>query len=255
MALIGPVAAGWLPGDNVDGPYSGTAFNNLANNNGTGSGALASTAYRLYCQTGGPSAGQITDWGQLTNLSASGPGNGGVAQTVGNGAPIGIPINIIGVNSASGTESTFSGFVGCANTNTNAQGGSTHQALENNVAQINDFAIAAYPSSQVDQAVYAASSIYYLANGVFNTNPYQKTVTLNNGSAYVATRMKLNSVSATGGDGAEQHVPDRPDAVQRLQHHDGPGLDRSLPQLDLRLEQLLHQGQGPVDGAQSTTPS
>jgi hypothetical protein len=195
--LIGPVAAGWLPGDPVDGPYSGTPFSNLLNNNGTGSGALASTAYRLYCQTGGQSAGQITDWGQLTNLSASGPGNGGVAQTVGNGAPIGIPINIIGVNSASGTESTFSSFVGCSTTNTNAQGGSTHQALENNVAQINDFAVAAYPSSQVDQAVYAASSLYYMANGVYNTNPYQKTVTLNNGNAYPATRMKLNGVSAT----------------------------------------------------------
>ena len=68
---IGPVAKGWLPGDNVTGPYSGTAFANVNNNdNGASSTNPTSTAYRLWCVTtpGTSATSQITDWGQLTNL-------------------------------------------------------------------------------------------------------------------------------------------------------------------------------------------
>jgi hypothetical protein len=61
--VIGDVDEGWLPGDSASGPYSGTAFANVANNdNGGGAG---STAYRLWCAT---DSTRITDWGQLTNL-------------------------------------------------------------------------------------------------------------------------------------------------------------------------------------------
>lgn len=102
--LIGPVAKGWLPGDPVTGPYSGTAFSNV-NNNDNG-GTNQSTAYRLWCAEGGTGAtGQITDWGQLTDLgpklqfvSASlSPSSSTVTlpSTVG-GQPVTIPSSIVG---------------------------------------------------------------------------------------------------------------------------------------------------------------
>jgi hypothetical protein len=129
--LIGPVADGWLPGDPTNcgtggggTACSGTPFTDVNNTSG-----LTSVPYRLFCQHGPagalgsatPNESQITDWGQLTNLSAA--ANGGTAQTVGNGAPIGVPIRIVGINSGSGTVATMYAFdqsgVG-QNTNTGA---------------------------------------------------------------------------------------------------------------------------------------
>jgi hypothetical protein len=66
--VVGPVASGWLPGDPVTGPFSGTALaiTGISNADGT-SGGATSTAYRLWCAK--PTSGnQITDWGQLTNI-------------------------------------------------------------------------------------------------------------------------------------------------------------------------------------------
>ena len=76
---IGPVAAGWLPGDPTNcvaagsgsPACSGTPFSNVVG--GTGTGAT-SVAYRLWCAT---DSTRITDWGQLTNLAGG--------KTVGNG--------------------------------------------------------------------------------------------------------------------------------------------------------------------------
>lgn len=62
--LIGPVAAGWLPGDPVDGPYTGQAFSEV-DNEVSGTVSQSSVAYNLWCATG---TARITDWGQLTNL-------------------------------------------------------------------------------------------------------------------------------------------------------------------------------------------
>lgn len=59
---IGEVVNGWLPGDSVTGPYSGTPFVNI--NNGGGTSDPSSVAYRLWCTH----TNQITDWGQLTDL-------------------------------------------------------------------------------------------------------------------------------------------------------------------------------------------
>ena len=64
---VGPVAAGWLPGDPLDGPYSGTAFSDVDNTVG-GVVSQSSVAYNLWCNTG---TGKISDWGQLTNLGPS----------------------------------------------------------------------------------------------------------------------------------------------------------------------------------------
>ena len=46
---LGPVAAGWLPGDPVNGPYSGTAFTDISNIDLDGGGGYGSEAFRLYC--------------------------------------------------------------------------------------------------------------------------------------------------------------------------------------------------------------
>ena len=65
---VGPVAAGWLPGD----PTSGASNNGTQVTSVSNVGALdQSEAFRMWCQPqsgGNPSANQIYDWGQLTNL-------------------------------------------------------------------------------------------------------------------------------------------------------------------------------------------
>ena len=205
--VVGPVAAGWLPGDPVGGPYTGTPFATVSNaDNG---GGANSTAYRLWCQKGGT---QITDWGQLTNLSASGVGNGGVAKTVGNGAPVGIPVRIMGVNPLSGTTKTFTGFINgsasttCADGNGNAANdpnpatapspNSAHVSLENNTSQTGDYAAADFPGDTASQAVEVATTLYFASNGVLNTVPYSGSVTIG-GSTITASKMTLNGSPPT----------------------------------------------------------
>jgi hypothetical protein len=200
---IGPVAAGWIPGDPVGGPYTGTPFTNVAN------GDASSIAYRLWCAS---DSTKITDWGQLTNLSASGPGNGGVAQTVGNGAPIGLPIRILGVNSTSGTNATFTGFINgtaaakCGDTNGNAAvdpnpataptPNSKHIALENNSSQASDFAASDFPGDTASQAVEVATTLYYASNGVLNTVPYSGSVNIGS-TTLSASKISENNVLAS----------------------------------------------------------
>ena len=206
---IGPVAAGWIPGDPLAGPYTGTPLTKLYNNDN--GGAAGATAYRLYCAT---DSTRITDWGNLTNLSASGPGNGGVAKTVGNGAPIGIPIRIMGVNPASGTEATFTSFINgtapttCGTTNGNAANdpnpataptpNAIHVSLENNTSQTGDFAVSDFPGDVASQAVEVASTIYYASNGVLNTVPYSGSVTVGT-KTITASKVQLNGVTPNTG--------------------------------------------------------
>ena len=124
---------------------------------GSGLGGASSIAYRLWCQHGSSlTAGesQITDWGQLTNLTGT--------EVPGQGTPIGVPIRIIGVNAGSGTAATFNAFAksgigsgNCTSTsnfneNAASQGnpqvsqgpgpGNLEIALENDANQIGDFA-------------------------------------------------------------------------------------------------------------------
>jgi hypothetical protein len=202
---IGPVAQGWLPGNPVNGPYTGTAFTDVSNaDNGGGANA---TSYRLWCATG---TSRVTDWGQLTNLSASGPGNGGVAKTVGNGAPVGVPIRIMGVNPSSGTEATFTGFINgagtpaCSTTNGNAANdpnpataptpNSPHVALENNTSQVGDFAASDFPGDLASQAVEVATTLYYASNGVLNTVPFSGSATIGT-SSFTASKITENEIS------------------------------------------------------------
>ncbi len=63
--VVGPVANGWLPGDNpaTAGVHNGTKVGSISN-----AGAIdSSVAFRMWCTPHG-SAGSIGDWGQLTNL-------------------------------------------------------------------------------------------------------------------------------------------------------------------------------------------
>jgi len=200
---IGPVAKGWLPGDPVNGPYTGTPFTDVSNSDNTG--GANSTAYRLWCAT---DSTRITDWGQLTNLAGG--------KAVGQGTPIGIPIRIVGVNPSSGTVATFAGFAesgvtggGCtSNTNVNAavdpntatapSPNTPHVALENNASQIGDFAAKDFPGDLVDQAVEASTSLYYESNGVLNTVPYSAAVAIGTTSSAVS-KINLNEKAASAG--------------------------------------------------------
>jgi hypothetical protein len=136
------------------------------------------------------------------NASATGTPNLNFATTsklaVGQGLPVGIPVRIMGVNGSSGTEFTFQNFAesgvsgqGCASDmNANAANdpnpataptpNSGHIALENNSDQIDEFALGDFPGTDfADQAIEAATTLYIESNGVFNTNPYAGSVTIN----------------------------------------------------------------------------
>ena len=122
---------------------------------------------------------------------------------MGPGVPIGVPIRLMGVNTASGTEATFTSYAnsgastgGCSsNMNTNAASdpnpvtdtgtnATPHVALENNSDQIDQFANGDFPSPDyVDQAIEVATTLYIESNGVYNTNPYAAASTIN-GTSY-----------------------------------------------------------------------
>ena len=277
--VVGPVAAGWLPGDNP----SGSSFNGTKLTNITNTGALdTSVATRLWC------LGTINDWGQLENLGpnlevnvdttsgsstvtidsssgstfpatiangqtvtgpysnsgllpsgttvSSGAGTGtltlsnsatatgkftlifatGAAKlAVGSGEPIGVPIRILGVNTASGTTFTFSQFAqgstedsgtctdGSGGNYTNKyaandpnaatapSGNPAHVALENNAHQLELFSGADFPTSTVDQAIEEATSIYFMSYGVESTNPYVAATTIGS-TNYAVNILGLN---------------------------------------------------------------
>ena len=92
-ANIGPVAAGWEPGDsftcNTTHTCSGTAFSDV-DNVVNGTKGANSTAYRLWCAS---DSTRITDWGQLTNLSLGGPTLSSALST--SGAITSIPVNAL----------------------------------------------------------------------------------------------------------------------------------------------------------------
>ena len=178
---------------NLDGTPSGDG------NAGAGS---ASLAHAIWC------SGTINNWGQLTNI---GPFTHGVpSHAVGSGTVVtGLPINLIGVNPSSGTTGVWTKFVasgdsGCTNPNgpQTVVGTDTHQALENNASQIDDFATTDYtPGAQgtnsiTDQAVELATALYFVSYGVYKSNPWEKSVILTVGGA------RYNSLAAAHTTGA-----------------------------------------------------
>jgi hypothetical protein len=216
--LLGPVAAGWLPGDSVNGPYTGTAFTNLTNTTSSGlspAGDDNGVAYRIWCESDGAANGQITDWGQLTNLAGG--------KTVGNGQAIGVPVQVWGVNPSSGTESVFDTYINkgktgtyqsCSTTNTDTPAGAAHGvgnasdvALENNAANLAQLAAAdnglisgvsgsnRYGLSGVaGQAAELSAGLYYMSFGVTQTNNYATSTPIS-GVNIPAQVMKQNGVT------------------------------------------------------------
>src|ERR1700722_2204149 len=220
-AGIGPVADGWLPTDPTNcgtgggGACSGTPFTNISNTGINGGNGATSVAYRLFCQHGPsatPDTSQITDWGQLTNLGG---------KAVGDGPPIGVPIRIIGINSGSGTVSTFYNFaqsgigtpasgepatdcaggvgsVSSSDVDVNAASGpdpdvnqgppgtnfvqNPEVSLENDANQIGEFASANLPSGPADEATDIATSLYSMSFGVFGVNGNASTATIETGT-------------------------------------------------------------------------
>ena len=148
------------------------------------------------------------------------------ALAVGQGVPIGVPVRIMGINTASGTEATFASYAesgvsggGCAsNMNTNAASdpnpvtatgtnATPHVALENNSDQIDQFANGDFPSPDfVDQAIEVATSLYIESNGVYNTNPYAAASTIN-GVSYTGNKVGENGFSTTTGNLLTNHYP------------------------------------------------
>lgn len=140
----------------------------------------------------------------------------GTTLAVGAGAPVGVPIRIMGVNTASGTESTFASYAesgvasgGCSsNMDGNAakdpnpvtatgDNATPHIALENNSDQIDQFASGDFPSPDyVDQAIEVATTLYIESNGVYNTNPYAAASTVD-GTSYAGLKVEENGVSPT----------------------------------------------------------
>jgi hypothetical protein len=199
-------------------PCSGTPFTNITNTAISGGTGATSVAYRLFCRHGPsatPNTSQITDWGQLTNLSAA--NNGGTAEPVGDGAPIGVPIRITAINSGSGTVSAFynfaqsgigspavsadcgggSGTVSSSDVNVNAASGPDPEAdqgpagtsfvqnpevsVESDANQIGDFANANWPSDPADEAVDIATSLYSMSYGVFGVNAHASVASIESG--------------------------------------------------------------------------
>ena len=135
---------------------------------------------------------------------------------VGQGMPIGVPVRLMGVNTASGTEATFASYAesgvssgGCAsNMNTNdasdpnpvtktGDNATAHVALENNSDQLDQFANADFPAPDyVDQAIEVATTLYIESNGVYNTNPYAAASTID-GTSYTGVKVEENGSSPT----------------------------------------------------------
>ena len=133
------------------------------------------------------------------------------ALAVGAGAPIGVPVRILGVNGNSGTEATWASYANSgvgstgncsANMNTNAaldpnpvtavgDNATAHIALENNSDQVDQFAVTDFPGDTVSQAIEAATTLYIESDGVYNTNPYAAATTIA-GVGYSGLKVPLN---------------------------------------------------------------
>ena len=74
---------------------------------------------------------------------------------------------------------------------------SAHVALENNSAQLAQFATGDFPSSDfVDQAIELSTELYIMSNGVYNTSPFSAAAGVN-GTTYSAVKVNENGKSPT----------------------------------------------------------
>ena len=149
-----------------------------------------------------------------TNANENPRVNIGTTLAEGNGAPIGVPIRVQGVNTASGTEATFTSYAnsgvasgGCSsNMNTNAGNdpnpataptpNAAQIALENNSTQVAQFAVGNWPGDAPAQAIQVATTLYMMSNGVYNTSPFSGGAPIN-GVTYSAFKVSENGKSPT----------------------------------------------------------
>jgi hypothetical protein len=175
-------------GNAVTDPFATVGVTPFAAGTTSGAGGAATMAM----------SNNATATGTFTLTFATGAAK--LAQ--GSGVSIGIPIRIVGLNTGSGTTFTFAQFAdgqtrdganGCTASatlsNQNAandpasatapSGNPFHVALENNAHQLELFSQADFPSDNVDQAIEEATSLYFMSNGVYNTNAYVGQTTIN----------------------------------------------------------------------------
>ena len=175
---IGPVAAGWRPGNPLGGPYSGRPLTDL-----TTVGA-SSVASRIYCTS---NAAPVTDWGQLTDTSA----------VVGNGVPIGVPIVIPKVDPSSDSHSTWTAVVGC---DVNARNSDGQTVPADATPLLATVAALDYPSSTTIDVVHRsnqiAETLYFASNGAITWRPHLGTVAVP--SAASTTTIAATALSVDG---------------------------------------------------------
>jgi hypothetical protein len=183
---VGPVSAGWRPGDPLGGPYSGVALTGLDNTTQV-PGSGHSLAFEIYCDT--TTSFKINDWGQLTDKTDD-PANPGHSKgSEGIGTPIGAPIYIPAVNTGSGTYSTWKSYVGC---DPNTKNTDAKIVQENDAPQLTDIANADNPSDSIAAANQVAESLYYISYGVSQWRPYTYS------SGGVSGKLtKINGLSAS----------------------------------------------------------
>ncbi len=188
---------------------------------------------------------------------------------VGAGAPIGIPVRILGVNTNSGTEATWASYANSgvgstgncsANMDKNAaldpnpvtavgDNATAHIALENNSDQVDQFAVTDFPGDTglpghrgSDHAVHRVRRCLQHQPVRRGDDHRRRGVLRAEGDAERQAAQYANQ--------AGEHVPDRSHPVQHLPNGHDPGLGRRLPQLGLRREHQLQQGVGQLDGHQ-----
>ena len=179
-----------------------------------GPASTSSCGYKIY------NSGTVTDWMQLTDTNSV-----ATAEACGGTTVPGklFPIDEPNVNTGSGTVFTFGTFVNATGQVTdlhsnNGEPGTDVVAgtepgadtlvngfchddpssiIENNSAQFGDCAAADFPPSGVgadpesvaDQAAEISSILYFMSNGVFNSNIHSRIVTLSNGTQYAANKV------------------------------------------------------------------
>jgi len=174
--------------------------------------------------TGIPSGDTVASVGTSSFTLAHDPTSSGTSDLtitipntlpVGDGMAVGVPVELMGVNTASGTEATYTSFAQSGTSNTGcssnmdlnamtdpnpatATGDNSgqHIGLENNSAQMAQYAATDEANDPASMAAEVNSMLYIEARGVFNTDPYAAAATIG-GQTFSGNVLEANGVSAT----------------------------------------------------------
>ena len=139
---VGPVAAGWLPGDNPAGTANhGTKLTTISNIGAEDT----SVAFRMWCLPHG-SATSIGDWGQLTNLGPNIEVNvttssGSPTVTIAASSGTAFPSTIASGNAVTDPFSAPSGTPFASGTTSLSAGGGSTLTLSNNASATGTFTL------------------------------------------------------------------------------------------------------------------